>query len=172
MRTSRLLIAGIIIVVVMMVAFIVIQPPTANAPDVEPTANGSDMAVQIASERDLWEAANVGNYTIRVRVADLPFSDITHIVTVRDGEVSDYQVQCDIIAQPSACTPDPARAADYSVEGLFAIAEARAAAATGSRQVAIEFDPTYHYPARISTSIPDAVDSATLWQVVRFDLSG
>jgi hypothetical protein len=138
------------------------------ASPVTPAASASALVEQIAQAEQRWAQQQIASYSITVIQVNSLWHAQTQTITVTDGVVT---------GQAAFCTPAPLEgrtcevaafdATEYTVPGLFATARSYAARG-GGQQLAVSFDPTYGYPARMRVDDPEAIDDDIGWAVESF----
>jgi hypothetical protein len=124
-----------------------------------------DTATGTQPEKDLWLALDIQNYDFVFQVSC--FCDTQGPnpakLTVRGGAVTSVSAADSAVSHGIT----PPLSSYPTVDSLFSILErAQKATPTG---VTVNFDPTYHYPSRISIDpVQNAVDDETTYTVQKF----
>lgn len=129
----------------------------------------AQLNAQISTEERTWQAQGVGDYRIEVRVISSIWHAQTYSITVQDNQV---------VAHESSCIPAPFEGrecetrdydpADFTVEGLFAIAGVMAQ--RYSNHTTIRYDERYHFPLTIGYNDPQILDEDAHWEVLSFEV--
>ncbi len=114
-----------------------------------------------------WQLMNLGDY--RIVVTTISFWQLqTHTITIRFGEIAEATATCSPTPiQSGSCEVADFDPQTFTIAGLFAQANSLAQVDEG-RYTEITFDPTYHFPNRISYNHPTILDEETIWRVDEF----
>lgn len=118
-----------------------------------------------------WQALGITSYAISVQEISV-WAYLIHTVTVVEGAVTDYSINCvegaallpiltcdSVIASANDASP-------YTIPGL--LATARDLATRDLAFTTIEFDPTYHFPTTLAFNDPNIYDEEFSQQVLDF----
>ena len=138
--------------------------------DFLPLSMSNRLLAQVAQQEQEWREKDIDSYRIVVLHVRSVWHAQTHEITVRAGEVVDQSASC--IPAPTEngkCEVQPFDAAEYTVPGLFGLAQSLAQFDDGE-WTEIEFDPTYGYPTGISYDHPERLDEDSYWGVRSFEI--
>ena len=109
------------------------------------------------------------DYEIEVRRVST-FSDQIHRISVANGDVAEATAECApaLADYRNPCTLREFDAEDFTVSGLFKIAESQSER-DGGRWTSIERDGRYGFPTKISYSNQEVIDGWVFWTVTRFE---
>lgn len=128
-------------------------------------------AVQTNRAEKRWQSQGISSYVIEVSQADSIWHYQSHVITVEDGEVTNFNASCATSSVENAmdkeCVVEDYNPADYTVPGLFTLVQ-DLVKSHPQNSLKIEFDPVYGYPARIVFDLPDVIDEDQSWVVRDF----
>ncbi len=129
--------------------------------------SGCRSGAELASARMQWEAARPENYTITVRHTQSVWHSQDITVTVKSG-MMDHTAKCTPAPTENGhCDVEDYNPADYTVEGLFSIAE-EWLGRMDMNSISVSFNEEFGYPALIRFDDADMIDEDVSWQVVEF----
>jgi hypothetical protein len=157
------------IVIILLTVATMISISVAGLILVSSSVTPEDFIEQIDGAFARWTATEITDYRLTVLVSERPYFEAQHTVTVADGEIVDYMVEC-IIAPDSFCDPDHFNPAEYTVRGLFSNARRYAERVRGGVVFYIDFHLEYHYPEYFGQSRDDVEDALSEWRVTDFEV--
>lgn len=121
------------------------------------------------AQADKWAAQNITSYQIQVTEISL-WNIQTHTVTVKDGVITEEFATCQpsLLSFDGTCQIEPYEAENFTVPGLFALAQ-RFMEQDNGEWTTITYNETYYFPTDISYNNPDIYDEEVSWRVDLFE---
>lgn len=121
------------------------------------------------AQADKWAAQNITSYQIQVTEISL-WNIQTHTVTVKDGVITEEFATCQpsLLSFDGTCQIEPYEAENFTVPGLFALAQ-RFMEQDNGEWTTITYNETYYFPADIAYNNPDIYDEEVSWRVDSFE---
>ncbi len=141
--------------------------PTPTPMPTLPPAQTTTLLTDLDNAAQQWQEMGLGDY--RLVVTTISFWQLqTHTITIRFGKIGEATATCSPTPiQSGTCNITDFDPQTFTIAGLFTQARSLAEIDEG-RYTEITFDPTYHFPNRISYNHPTILDEETLWQVDEF----
>ncbi|NDJ75169.1 MAG: hypothetical protein GYB65_02830 [Chloroflexi bacterium] len=131
-----------------------------------------DVSLEVWEGWQMWQRHAIRHYTLMVEHRDANFRAETHTLTVANGRVIAYAVDC-TLPSDSACDPADFDPDAYTVPGLYATAMRLARErSSGDWRFTLRTDSNDGHPLRISVFNTELADSGESWEVVTFDTLG
>lgn len=142
-------------------------PTTESIAPTLPPAQTDQLLDTIDQAESDWQDKGIGDYRLVITTISLWHLQ-THTIVIRFGEISEATATCSPAPlEMGSCEVTEFDPQTFTIAGLFTQARTMAQTDEG-RWTTITFDPTYHFPNRISYTNPTLNDANSTWNVDEF----